>query len=269
MEWIELEAPEELESSNSDSSFLFPVFCMNDIMGGMRMDVRLTKKDDYTVRVWFNGYIPEYVKVMKSIKGSRWQPADKTWSVPYTLHHIERLIDGFGLERLQADQALRDECYLLQTVGDRKPQPETVRRKTTVWDVITIPCSLSSAVVRIRMSTKLLARSNFTTNVFCLSKKKAAYIRPKKESKLPQVLSLSEIKRMIRTVTNLKHKALLILTYSSGLRVSEVVKLRYNDLDPERKTLLVRQGKGRKDRVTLLSELSFYNAAAVSRRTWT
>ncbi|QYR19648.1 site-specific integrase [Paenibacillus sp. sptzw28] len=82
----------------------------------------------------------------------------------------------------------------------------------------------------------------------------APYIRPKKEHKLPNVLSLNEVILILKAVRNLKHKAILYLTYSSGLRVSEVVRLRLQDFDKERKTLRIRQGKGRKDRLTLLSD---------------
>ncbi|WP_134902207.1 tyrosine-type recombinase/integrase [Paenibacillus polymyxa] len=87
--------------------------------------------------------------------------------------------------------------------------------------------------------------------------KSSAYVRPKKESKLPDVLSLNEVMRLLKVVKNLKHKASLYLTYTSGLRVSEVVRLRLEDCDRERKVLKVRQGKGRKDRQTLLSEAAF------------
>lgn len=54
--------------------------------------------------------------------------------------------------------------------------------------------------------------------------KSAAYVRPKKESKLPDVLSLNEVMRLLKAVKNPKHKAILYLTYTSGLRVSEVVR---------------------------------------------
>ncbi|WP_238402943.1 tyrosine-type recombinase/integrase [Paenibacillus mesophilus] len=85
----------------------------------------------------------------------------------------------------------------------------------------------------------------------------APYVRPKKESKLPNVLSAKEVMTLLQTPVNLKHKAILYLTYSSGLRVGEVVRLRLQDIDYDRKTLRIRQGKGRKDRLTLLSEVAF------------
>jgi len=79
------------------------------------------------------------------------------------------------------------------------------------------------------------------------------YARPKREQKLPNVLSMREVISVLDAVTNPKHRALLYLTYASGLRVGEVVRLKPQDLDADRQTVKVRQGKGRKDRYTLLS----------------
>ena len=76
----------------------------------------------------------------------------------------------------------------------------------------------------------------------------------KKESKLPSVLNKSEIKDIIDITTNPIHKLIIQLLYSGGLRVSEVVNLKPGDFDIERNVLLVRQGKGAKDRITLLSQ---------------
>ena len=80
--------------------------------------------------------------------------------------------------------------------------------------------------------------------------------RPKPERKLPDVLSRQEVKQILGAVTNHKHKALLVLTYSAGLRVGEVVRLKVGDIDSNRMLIHVRQGKGRKDRYTILSEVA-------------
>lgn len=80
--------------------------------------------------------------------------------------------------------------------------------------------------------------------------------RPRREHFLPVVLSREEIVRIINCANNIKHKLILSLLYGSGLRVSEVVKLKFGDLDLENKTLLVKAGKGNKDRYTLLSDQS-------------
>ncbi len=78
--------------------------------------------------------------------------------------------------------------------------------------------------------------------------------RPKKEEKLPRVLSRADVARMLGKPRNVKHRALLVLLYSAGLRVGEVVRLRPEDVDEERGVLVVRRGKGGKDRTTLLAD---------------
>lgn len=78
--------------------------------------------------------------------------------------------------------------------------------------------------------------------------------RCKRESKLPEVLSRQEIKRLISWPQTLKHRVLLMTTYSAGLRVSEVTRLQVADIDSGRMAIRVRQAKGNKDRYTLLSE---------------
>jgi site-specific recombinase XerD len=70
---------------------------------------------------------------------------------------------------------------------------------------------------------------------------------------LPHVLTVTEVGRILRAVGNEKHWLLVSLMYSSGLRVSEAVRLRVRDIDLENMTLMVRQGKGKKDRLTVLS----------------
>ena len=75
----------------------------------------------------------------------------------------------------------------------------------------------------------------------------------KTQRRLPEVLSREEVMRIINGVSNLKHRVLLMTTYSGGLRVSEVVSLKLSDLDFSRMTIRVELGKGAKDRYTLLS----------------
>jgi site-specific recombinase XerD len=72
-------------------------------------------------------------------------------------------------------------------------------------------------------------------------------------SKLPHVLSRDEVARLLECTSFLKHRALFLTTYSAGLRVSEVVRLRPTHIDSARMLIRVEQGKGAKDRLTLLS----------------
>lgn len=83
--------------------------------------------------------------------------------------------------------------------------------------------------------------------------------RPKKEKKLPVVLSKQEIVRMIEVADNIKHKLVIQVLYSSGLRVSELANLKIDDIDFIRKIINVRLGKGNKDRVTIISQVVLDN----------
>jgi integrase/recombinase XerD len=78
--------------------------------------------------------------------------------------------------------------------------------------------------------------------------------RPRHDGRLPMILSKEEISKILSLEKNPKHRLLLMLVYSSGLRVSEVVALKKEHIDLSRKVILIRLGKGRKDRSTLLSE---------------
>lgn len=79
--------------------------------------------------------------------------------------------------------------------------------------------------------------------------------RPRQPQKLPEILSREEVARLFDVTPNCKHRTLLMTAYAAGLRVSEVVALRLTDIDSARMTLRVEQGKGAKDRYTLLSPL--------------
>ncbi len=73
--------------------------------------------------------------------------------------------------------------------------------------------------------------------------------------KLPVILSREEVRRLIAATRNLKHQTALSLAYGTGLRVNEVVSLKIGDIDSQRMTLRVEQGKGQKDRYAMLSPI--------------
>lgn len=77
---------------------------------------------------------------------------------------------------------------------------------------------------------------------------------PKAEKKLPTVLSKDEIRKILNVTKNPKHKLLIAFLYSSGLRVSEAVSMKIDDLDLKERMGIVRAGKGKKDRNIILSE---------------
>lgn len=78
--------------------------------------------------------------------------------------------------------------------------------------------------------------------------------RPKKSSYLPTVLSKEEIIDLLRATKNLKHRTILAMLYSAGLRISEILHLKLKDIDIDRRQLFIKNAKGRKDRVVILAE---------------
>lgn len=79
--------------------------------------------------------------------------------------------------------------------------------------------------------------------------------RPIKEHKLPKVISKEEVKLVINNTNNLKHKCIVSLLYSAGLRRSELLNLKLTDIDSKRMVINILGGKGKKDRITILSPL--------------
>ena len=101
---------------------------------------------------------------------------------------------------------------------------------------------------------------------FGLNKKydKVSFKRPKSEKKLPQVIDSNHIKSQLSKIDNIKHKAILTLTYSVGLRVSEITNLKIEDIDSKRMLIHIKNAKGRKDRIAPLSQ----NVLELLREYW-
>lgn len=83
--------------------------------------------------------------------------------------------------------------------------------------------------------------------------KKIDFQRPRKEKKLPQIIDKDLLLKSINNIKNIKHKAIISLAYSIGLRVSEIINLKLNDIDSKRMIIFIKQSKGKKDRILPLS----------------
>lgn len=96
--------------------------------------------------------------------------------------------------------------------------------------------------------------------------RKTYYIpRPKRPKKLPEVMSVSEVQRLIQAIDNLKHRCIIMLIYSAGLRLSEVVNLRIQDINSSQMRIFIKGGKGKKDRHVGLSEKVLHKLRAYYR----
>ena len=128
------------------------------------------------------------------------------------------------------------------------------------------PAALSAEEIKdylLYLKSKKLAPNTYNTQVYglrffyCITLRqplrKLDLPTTKVTYKLPCILSSNEVERIIKATTNIKHRTLLMVIYSAGLRVSEALNLRLQDIDSDRMTLHIHCGKGGKDRYVILS----------------
>jgi len=223
-------------------------------------------------------YNPAYIKKIKTIKGYKWHPEERYWSFQPNDGIVEKLVSAFDGESIDIDPSLQSSRGELEDLRrelvSRKYSTKTIKAyvyynknflefiKKASTEVINedIKDFLVYLSEQKEVSTSSL---NIAVNALKfyygeVLKREFVYEikRPKKDRKLPVVLSHEEVKKVFSSITNLKHKAILMLTYSAGLRVGEVVRLKIEDVDAQRKLIHIRSAKGRKDRYTILSAVA-------------
>lgn len=243
----------------------------------MQIMIKRARNDRIKVTI---PYDPEYVLKIKSFKGYHWHPTGKYWTIPFEDNIVKELVHIFKGESIVIDALLQYRTQneialdgIRKELVSRKYSPRTVKSyvhynedflKFTGKDPKEITdndirnylvhmaeernasaSSMNTAISALHFYYGELLKRNFTFEI----------TRPKKDKKLPIVLSTEEVTRIFSMILNKKHKAILMLVYSAGLRVSEVVKLRPEDIDKDRNLIHIRGAKGRKDRYTILSDV--------------
>ncbi len=231
-------------------------------------------------------YDADKVLQLKTISGRMWHPDEKYWSFPNSAENIGRLNDIFQIPSSATIRTDKQpgrhsvEMDLEQVLGRLK---EEIKLKGYSWRTMKAYLSHCRNFISfcdkpadhlnesdVRKYLLFLNETKQNSHSFInqahsaikfmfkyVFKKENAIItvsRCKKEKKLPVVLSRQEVVGILSSVENLKHRAILLMTYSAGLRVGEVVRLRVDDIDSRRGFVHIRQGKSRKDRYTLLSD---------------
>jgi site-specific recombinase XerD len=250
--------------------------------------VRRFKNQDRVEITLRSGFSQTELNVIRALPGRRYDAKRRIWTAPLGSAAIQKLEAAFGPGRVRvmatpstAPQAAPEPpTDILQRVQDalivrgyscatRKVYLGHLRR-FLAWcggsrlELPEEPAQQGEAYVLELMKQQRISRSYQNQVVSALrflcegvlgQPKLALRIpRPRKVSHLPTVLSREEVAEMLKKARNPKHRALLTLLYSAGLRVGEVVRLRTGDLEVGRGLLRVRQGKGRKDRYTLLAQ---------------
>ena len=106
------------------------------------------------------------------------------------------------------------------------------------------PSTINQSINAIKLYYKIIAKNDLDL---------ANVNRPMRNHNLPQVYSREEIKKIVSSIENLKHKSMIFLIYSAGLRISELLNIHVNDILFDRKMVFIRRSKGRKDRYTTLA----------------
>ncbi|MFC3414762.1 site-specific tyrosine recombinase/integron integrase [Algoriphagus hitonicola] len=244
------------------------------------------------VYVQFN-YDPLLIRTIKTFSGATWSPGQRAWILPYSDSIISDLLSAFkgqawldysGFKKIEKEPS----NLLPQLSEDRKSDI------LKFIDSMRIKRLSESTVKQYAYSLKLLFRflenkspekidhqdlKQFQKEYILKHGYSSSYQRiilgsvkkyfemeanrkidpesidlPKKENPLPHVLSKEEIKSILEALPNIKHRTVLSLIYACGLRRSEVLNLKLEDIDSKRKILRINKGKGNKDRIIPISK---------------
>lgn len=236
-------------------------------------------------------YIPyqqsEWRCKIKQTNGIWYHPQQKLWSIPNTKENMDFLLELFGSE-IKYKQELRAPSIPSKPLSESSTQILEHYYKTLVlkgyssntWNtyktsfikflnyfesknisrltVEEIEEYIYQLINKYKISEK---NQNITINSIkfyyekCLNKPKNYYKikRPKRSKELPNILSKSDVKKLIHNTINLKHRAILMTIYSAGLRVSELINLRITDINSKDGNIFIKGAKNKKDRYTVLS----------------
>ena len=210
---------------------------------------------------------------IKKLEGSRWSQSLKAWHLPDTAENRERfqiaphshwLPSAEGIVQMEKfKQFLRSKRYSESTITNysealksflvffrEKPIAEITNEDVIIYNNNYILQNKLSASYQNQIvnAIKLFFKTIRETKIEI-----DKIHRPKRSKLLPNVLSKEEIKLILNAHSNIKHKTMLSLIYSCGLRRSELLHLKPADIDSHRGIVIIRQSKGKKDRIAPLS----------------
>lgn len=224
------------------------------------------------IAVWF-AHKPELIARIKALGGARWSKTLNAWHLPNTPENRLRFkIYNPNVEHLGMDK-IEQIDHFKRYLNTKRYSPNTVKtysealhtflffhndkdvKEIDNQDVIDfyndyilkkkLSISFQNQIINaIKLYFKIINETAINVDKI---------YRPKREKILPNILSKEEVKKILNVHTNIKHKAMLCLIYSCGLRRSELLNLRPKDIDSNRNLVIIRQAKGRKDRVVPLS----------------
>lgn len=234
-------------------------------------------------------YHKKLIALVMSIKGSYWSKSLNTWYIKYSQENLQTILTVFKditivvtsklhkkelfTRNLTKEQKNLLNNFYLFLKGKRYSQSTIKTYTFFIADFVNfyrkIPLNnLTNRAVELFIENIFITRNySISTQRQFISALKIFIVfypyteindlvleRPKKSRKLPSVLSQEEVLKIISSTQNLKHRAILVLIYSCGLRISELVNLELTDFHIQRKQLVIKNGKGRKDRYVSLAD---------------
>lgn len=230
-------------------------------------------KGEKRIAVYFDKD-PKLIARMKTFEGYRWSQTNKFWHLPDTdenricfeLASTSSLLpsEEGTIQIIKFKQWLRSKRYSESTIAtysealksffvfyNNKPVAEITNEDVIVYNnEYILKKGLSSSYQnQIVNAIKLYFKTIKNTKI-----EVDKIHRPKREKVLPNVLSKEEVKLILSVLTNKKHKTMLSLIYACGLRRSELLELTFDSIQSDRKLLIIKQSKGKKDRIVPLSD---------------
>jgi len=234
-------------------------------------------------------YHKKLIALVRSIKGSHWSKSLNTWYIKYSQENLQTILTFFkDITIVDTSKLHKKELFTRNLTNEQKNllnnfylflkgkrySQSTIKTYTFfIADFInfyrkTPLNNLTNRAVELFIENVFITRNySISTQRQFISALKIFIVfyphteindlvleRPKKSRKLPSVLSQEEVLKIISSTQNLKHRAILVLIYSYGLRISELVNLELTDFHIQRKQLVIKNGKGRKDRYVSLAD---------------
>lgn len=244
------------------------------------------KKSQLLVRFSYHNRL---IALIRSMEGSYWSKSLQTWYVNYSEENAQTILTLFkGITKVDTSKLTNKKLFKRNLTESQKKllnsfylflkgkrySKSTIQTYTFfIADFINFHSKtpledLTNRAVELFIEKVFLERNySISTQRQFISALKVFIVfyphteindlileRPKKSRKLPSVLSQEEVLRIIASTQNLKHRAILVLIYSCGLRISELINLELTDFYIERKQLIIKNGKGRKDRYISLAD---------------
>lgn len=214
----------------------------------------------------------ELVIRMRKLPGAKWSSSLKVWHLPMSEEYLEKFkihgpadpLDSKSAEIAEFKLWLRSKRYsenTIETYMNALISFLTFHKDKLITEICNADVILynNNYLLKNGLSASYQNQVVNAIKLFFKTQKDLRINpdlvhRPKRAHVLPNVLSKEEVKLILNSPKNIKHKAMLCLLYSCGLRRSEILNLKITHVDSKRKLLIIKQAKGKKDRVVPLSE---------------